>query len=91
MIKVLLSSVLVCLKLVSIPKKNTAWLLYFGTHFNVVFAPQVIVSSLEQKINETHKLSEGRLKQAQEAESMVIELKTAKQRCLLLFISILRV
>ncbi|XP_057547407.1 myosin-6 [Amaranthus tricolor] len=39
-----------------------------------------IVGSLEQKINEMHKLSEGRLKQAQEAESMVIELKTAKQR-----------
>ena len=65
--------------------------LYFGTHFNVFVAPQGIVGSLEQKINEMHKLSEGRLKQAQEAESMVIELKTAKQRCSLLFISILRV
>lgn len=49
---------------------------------------QALVSSLEKKINETekkyedtNKLSEGRLKQALEAESKIIQLKTNMQRC----------
>lgn len=48
-----------------------------------------MVKSLEQKVDETQKkyeetsnLSEVRLKQAQEAESKIIELQTAVKRCL---------
>jgi hypothetical protein len=50
---------------------------------------QVMVSSLEKKIDETekryeeaNKISEERLKQAFEAESKIIQLKTAMQRWL---------
>lgn len=50
---------------------------------------QYLVSSLEKKIDETekkyketNKLSEDRLKQALEAESKIIQLKTAMQRWL---------
>lgn len=46
-----------------------------------------MVSSLEKKIDETekryektHRLSEDRLKQAVEAETKIIQLKTAMQR-----------
>ncbi|GFQ02596.1 myosin-8 [Phtheirospermum japonicum] len=39
-----------------------------------------LVSSLEKKIDETEKLSEDRLKQALEAESKIIQLKTTMQR-----------
>lgn len=49
---------------------------------------QALVSSLEKKIDETekkyeetNKLSEERLKQALEAESKIIQLKTNMQRC----------
>lgn len=52
---------------------------------------QVLVSSLEKKIDETekkyeetNKISEGRLKQALEAESKIIQLKTTMQRFLVL-------
>ncbi|KAJ4841160.1 hypothetical protein Tsubulata_016923 [Turnera subulata] len=41
---------------------------------------KAMVSSLEQKIDETEKISEERLKQALDAESMIIELKTNMQR-----------
>lgn len=48
---------------------------------------QTLVSSLEQKIDETekryeeaNKISEERLKQALDAESKIIHLKTAMQR-----------
>ncbi|OVA02253.1 IQ motif [Macleaya cordata] len=50
---------------------------------------KALVSSLEKKIDdterkyeETNKLSEERLKQALDAESKIIQLKTATQRCL---------
>lgn len=56
---------------------------------------QAHVSSLENKIDETerkfeesNRLSEERLKQATEAESKIIELKTAMQRFYQLFCSI---
>lgn len=56
---------------------------------------QALVSSLENKIDETEKkfeesnrLSEERLKQALEAESKIIELKTSMQRSFLLFCSL---
>ena len=49
---------------------------------------QALVSSLEKKIGETEKkyeetskLSEERLKQALQAESKIIQLKTSMQRC----------
>lgn len=58
--------------------------------FEILFATmplQALLSSLEHKIDETerkyeetNKLSEERLKQALEAESKIIELKTAMQR-----------
>lgn len=50
-------------------------------------SPQAMVSSLEKKIDEaerkyeeTNRLSEERLKQALDAETKIIELKTAMQR-----------
>lgn len=55
---------------------------------------QALVSTLENKIDETerkfeesNRLSEERLKQATEAESKIIELKTAMQRFYQLFCS----
>ena len=55
---------------------------------------QALVSSLESKIDETerkfeesNRLSEERLKQATEAESKIIELKTAMQRFSVILLS----
>jgi len=47
--------------------------------FSIAF--QDMVSSLEKKVDEAEKLSVDRLKQAEEAEAKIIELKTSMQRC----------
>lgn len=58
---------------------------------------QALVISLETKIvetekkyEETSKLSEERLKQALEAESMVVKLKTSVHRFVFLFVFLVR-
>lgn len=57
------------------------------TCFSVIFLVQNMVSSLETKIvetekkfEETTKLSEERLKQAMDAESIIVKLKTSMHR-----------
>lgn len=64
---------------------------YTSSNFMVFNTMQVLVSSLEKKIDETekkyeetNKVSEERLKQALEAESKIILLKTTMQRFLVL-------